>query len=340
MDVVRTLTCVLIIEGHVIKYIKDYNGFLVDLLAKFLLGVVFVFFILSSFGLTVSYYKHGIPSCRKWYYKRFMRVVPPYWAVVVAYYVMLKCVQQVYPSIEFNYTCFDLTMYILLLRNFVQESWWMFEHLWFIPVIVGFYIIFPVMVAIFDRIKSLKFFLLSLLVSFSAISITIVSGHPFIRQNAHVFYYLPLFAAGMTAGYGVLYDRRMVTFLTSPYAFLIGCVCYVLSALMGLSAFGTYNDCFTGIGSFLILFSIIHWCTPHIPAISTLLKNLSTYTYLAYLIHLPLVVYIIIPLFNHYAISKNVFFLGVFGIINAVAVFALAKLLYSLYYLAGYGQRR
>jgi len=78
-----------------------------------------VFFILSGFGSTLSYLAYrGGWSWNKWTWRRFTEIVVPYQIIVLASYVILT-------------------------QNFYRESWTWNPPLWFMPVIISLYIVFP-----------------------------------------------------------------------------------------------------------------------------------------------------------------------------------------------------
>lgn len=141
-----------------------------------------VFFILSGFWVTLSYLKSS--SVKKYAFKRFRKIFPEYWTVVILCAVFLSF----FSSLSFSdyFTNSGFYKYLLaniLTLNFIHPSLpGVFENmapggsvngsLWTIKVELGFYIVLPILIWIFrktsgggqmyshnfDSIRSLRFF--------------------------------------------------------------------------------------------------------------------------------------------------------------------------------------
>ena len=277
--------------------------------------------------MSFSYYNNGSPNLVKKFFYRFSRIAIPYWAVTSIFYLILRILNNLNSQINFTYSFYDLTMYILLLRNFTRESWYMFVHLWFIPVIISYYLIFPLLIKILQKIGRFRFLCLSIFVTYCTFGILISTGHKIMRQSSNLLYYLPIFSLGIVLGNILFHEVELFKRLLKIHAIYIGFTCLIISALMRQSIiFGNINDMFTGIGLFLTMVFIINWIMPYIPKKGVyFINNFYKYTYLTYLIHFPLIKYFLYPLFRKYNIRLNFLFLIIPGLLFSVVLLFISK---------------
>ncbi len=120
-----------------------------------------VFFILSGFWVTLSYLKS--PSIKKYAFKRFRKIFPEYWLVVVISALLLSFFSTLtFREYFSNSGFYKYLLANLLTLNFVHPTLpGVFENmalggsvngsLWTIKVELGFYIVLPVLIWIFRK---------------------------------------------------------------------------------------------------------------------------------------------------------------------------------------------
>lgn len=151
---------------------------------------VHIFIVLSGFGLTYSCLSKKNILWKHWLARRAERVLPAYWLVVLAGSLIGVCLlilngrESVGPIIVKS--AIRLLSDISLLRNLSHQTIFNYPNdpLWFVPLIVGFYVIFPWLYTLVSRYKTAKGCLLVLLGAmatefiYRAISIYWLDGYP------------------------------------------------------------------------------------------------------------------------------------------------------------------
>jgi peptidoglycan/LPS O-acetylase OafA/YrhL len=112
---------------------------------------VSVFIVLSGFGLTAACLRHGVASWKDWYLRRFRRILPSYWlvsgcgylTVVGLYFFQGKSlsIALLLPLDLLFKTLFLLDIFLLMPVVTLDPN----GALWFIPFIIGFYLLFPLL---------------------------------------------------------------------------------------------------------------------------------------------------------------------------------------------------
>ncbi|WP_169219089.1 acyltransferase family protein [Brasilonema sp. UFV-L1] len=131
---------------------------------------VHVFIILSGFGLTYScLQKDSDISWKKWYLKRFRKVLPPYWMVCFWGYLTLVCV---YLFEGRNLLNTFLSPLDVLFKNALILELTLLNptvevepnaSLWYIPFILSFYLTFPWLYQLIAKHKTARALLFALL---------------------------------------------------------------------------------------------------------------------------------------------------------------------------------
>lgn len=165
---------------------------------------VHIFIVLSGFGLTYSCLKKtGIISWKQWYLKRAERILPTYWLVSLCGFLIMLCLY-IFTKHEVAVNkkdyIIDLLLNILLLKNLSVQR--IFsppnDPLWFIPLLIGFYLVFPWLYHLILKYKTIKGSLLVLLAVaviefvYRAISIYYFDGAP-IGYEQHLIKGLSVF---------------------------------------------------------------------------------------------------------------------------------------------------
>ena len=162
---------------------------------------VHIFILLSGFGLTYSCLNKNKISWKQWYVRRAERVLPTYWLVALSGFLLMICMVVIKspdaPFKEFIKSIIRLFLDISLLRNLSYQTIFNYpfvtilpnDPLWFVPLIFGFYVIFPGLYTLIVKYKA-KGCLLILLGAmtiefiYRAISIYLLDGFPIGYENS------------------------------------------------------------------------------------------------------------------------------------------------------------
>lgn len=124
-----------------------------------------LFFLISGFLIFKSLDRN--PNVKEFYLKRFFRIVPVYWAVVLLNFVIFNVVLKVMPEDEFH---LGWIRYFLFIQTFVPtksvEAWNNLSALWTMSAFAFFYVIAPLFHKLMDSYKKASFtVILALMVS-------------------------------------------------------------------------------------------------------------------------------------------------------------------------------
>lgn len=193
IDWLRTMACIGIVMMHMLsKDNNDYSlsGFLVDKMIPSFTNFVFLFMVISAFGMCVGYYdkvKSGKIDWVVFYKKRYMKVLP-FFSIVVALDIIVNR--------NIN-SIIDAVPNLTLTRGFFSNEIGQIGVAWFLGLIFVFYSIFPLFCVLLNsKISGWLFFILSLLLNY------IVSYYYDIDRR-NIIYSLPFFLAG-----GLIYLYR------------------------------------------------------------------------------------------------------------------------------------
>jgi peptidoglycan/LPS O-acetylase OafA/YrhL len=283
-----------------------------------------VFFILSGFGLTLSYLSRKTNwSWRRWTWRRITRIVIPYVIAVILSFMLGVLGSYLYPSIDKQFSWKSLLAYLTFTQNFFPTTWGWNGPLWFMPVIVGLYISFPVLIKVLEKWGPWMLLLISLFVTYGTITIARLARGPRGHEADLFSFWLIQFSLGMVLAYvRGLYPQKLRD-LIGLKAFFLGIGLYTFSwGLRTYVPFGkVYNDMFTSIGVFLILLNICWISRLWIPATGKVLHILASKSYLMYLLHSPIRNFLIGPLLR---LPANSIIVTAFGCIYIVALFFLS----------------
>lgn len=174
VDSLRGMACLFVVVSHIISVSK--YGIYVSGCGK--IGV-WLFMILSSFLMIYPY-----EICRNkkfnicmFYYKRILRIYPCYLVALLL-----------------AYECGFITTGKSFIRHiFILEGW---GHFWYIPVIVKFYMIFPVFVYIRKNIKR-DFWYLTVVGGISIGFSCLFPYNHYIENSISIGWYMPVFGMGL-----------------------------------------------------------------------------------------------------------------------------------------------
>jgi peptidoglycan/LPS O-acetylase OafA/YrhL len=293
---------------------------------------VHLFFILSGCGLTLSHLKKGTVLWKDWAKRRIRKIIIPYWIIIIFTFFLANYTYHIWPElIKNNYTWKSLFTYLTLTSNFYNPSWGLNPTLWFMSVIIGLYVLFPLLIKIMKNFGIFALLTFSVFVTYISITLSIIFGYTITHQTALPFFYLSEFALGIFIGY-LLYKQphHFKRFVSSKMLFL-GLFLYgsswIIAKFWKLGR--TYNDLITAIGIFLITLYVCKLLVRYSPDKSVnLLKRLSKQSYMMYLIHGALILFVINPILvktKNYPLNSGLTL--IFSIAYCSGIFIVAKLL-------------
>ncbi|ESY92708.1 acyltransferase [Mesorhizobium sp. LNHC209A00] len=184
---------------------------------------VMLFFVISGFLMGDLYMRTPFTrgNLQAFYIKRFARVVPLYYLVVLASVTLFMARQSVWPA----YSIDALWHYLLFWRG---------ENvLWTIPVEVQFYALFPVIWWLFSRAGPAS---MLLILVFCAIEAAWIDT-PVLFQS-----FLPYFAAGLLLSIVQIPYSRLIEFMILPAAIVLTLALPDISAAMGFRPTGLWES--------------------------------------------------------------------------------------------------
>lgn len=289
------------------------------------------FIVFSGFGLTYSCLyqreKGKITSWKSWFLRRAERLFPTYWLVCLFGFVL--SIAHTFKSQKYCdlFTCFltpaqKLFMEVSFLKTFSYQDMWSldrFDHLWFIPLIVSFYAIFPLLFKFLVRkgniTKScIRLLVISLLVEFSYrfFAIYFLDGLP-IGYSSLIFHMKPPvaldllpssipfqemmpfgffpsrigeFALGMAGAVILIYHPQKFNAIFSRGVMGLGFLIWLLGcALLYFRSGWIVADFVIAVGLVLIVINLAWICQRRFTSLFSKLSLLGVWSYCIYLTH-------------------------------------------------------
>jgi peptidoglycan/LPS O-acetylase OafA/YrhL len=197
--------------------------------------------------------------------------------------------------------------------------------MWFMPVIIGLYLSFPVLVKILERWGMKALLLVSVLVTYGSITVLVATGLHAGGHSADFFtFWMVQFALGMLLAYLGSSQPEALSNLIGLKAFFLGIGLYAFSwALRTYVPLGrVYNDTFTSIGIFLILLNVCWVIRSQFSAAGRALGELGSQSYIMYLVHFPIMAFLIGPLLKT---PNNALIVMALGGVYIVGIFFLSR---------------
>ena len=300
LDIIRGISILLVFVFHFSQlYIDSENARMYDqsfyipqkIIKLFIISPlgqggtlgVFLFFILSGFLIHLKYdYKFTL-SWSDFYYKRFWRIVPIYWAVLLLFFFFYITVSE--------QKIYDLFIHFFFLHNLDSNTFYSIDpSFWSLAVEVQFYLLFPVLVMLYRKFGIIKisffFLLISILIQFipALDKISILSTFKFL--------YVWLFG-GLIA----IYKDKIKIFFVSTIQLVILSSLIILYAVYVLFFSNVFNVSIYYVFSFCLSLAIFLniFFTDHKVLNAVLLNKFSKIfvflgacSYSLYLIHQPL----------------------------------------------------
>ncbi len=289
---------------------------------------VHIFIVLSGFGLTYSCLnRQGPIHWGQWYLKRLRRVLPAYWLAIfisLAIVVTFQLSNGNVTRVPFIRTGLNLLM---MTNVFEQFRGGPTGALWFVPFIVGAYLIFPCLYNLLTRFSRWRGCLLLLLVtiliefSYRAFAIYHLDGLPISYDNQRFlavfpnmvsplnqhadwlfgllqrrapFGFIPArigeFALGMVAAFGLIRNRQLTNrWLLNPYTGLAGILIWLAGqALLYVGLWGwVLADFVIALGLTLWTLNLAYVSQKWLPKLFAALTFIGVWSYYIYLIHQP-----------------------------------------------------
>jgi peptidoglycan/LPS O-acetylase OafA/YrhL len=293
--------------------------------------MVHVFFLLSGCGLWLSYKKRTRDNWRKWAYRRFRKIVWPYWLIVAAGFLIAVASRFVFhEGHAAQFTLETLLAYLTFTRNFVTAAHSVNPALWFMPVIFGLYLLFPVMAYIQTRFGSAMLLGCSITLTYASIAGFQLGGFPAGHQSAMPVFFTGEFALGMVWGHLWLKDGQSSGTPNNIGLLIVGLSAYSLSLLVTRqwTAGSDYNDLLTAIGIGAILMAACDRLRAVLPLRAlNFIADSSRLSYLMYLIHGFVILYIALPIMQVTGLVR----------VNTLVVFLLSLAFCWMIYLMAKG---
>ena len=330
MDRLRGIAIIGIVIHHWLLFMPYENSKLATLIHTIAGTFVHLFFILSGCGLTISYFQKGNLSWRDWAGRRFVRLVVPYWIIITVTFILVNLAHFTIPAfITKSYSWGVILAYLAFWRNFYGPAWQLNPTFWFMPVILGLYILFPILVKILKKYGGIILLVITALITY--LSIYLFFGLSTNHQSSISLFHLAEFSLGMTLGYWQLFYPAFLDRLKDFIFFCLGFLFYTIAwAMVTFWQYGSsYDDLFTAAGVFLITLYACRWITTISPRISVkFLSHFSKQSYIIYLIHGPLILYLAKPIFiKALGLEMNSLIMIIFSPVFCLIVFLVAKLI-------------
>ena len=302
MDWLRGYAVLMIIFHHWISFLyKQTNVEIIDKLVDLIYTVsgnsIHLFFVLSGAGLAVSFFTKPL-QWNKWFIKRMQRIIIPFWLAVIITYIIINCSHYFIPSfIKDSFDIKVLISCITLTRNFYEPAIKFNGSLWFIPNIVGLYLVFPILITSFSKMNRIVFLFITLCVSYGSILLFMLMGLSVIHQHSVFLFFVFEFTFGIYIGHRSVFltinesTKKMI--LLPLFGFLFYSISYYL--VMKTSWGSNFNQTFTSLGLFFITFPVFFWISRLFPMLFKYFKKISSASYYMYLIHFPIIFYFLRP---------------------------------------------
>jgi len=241
-----------------------------------------LFFVLSGFGLRLS----ATVDASTFYKKRFVKILLPYYLVVLTIYI----INTIYPIYEDN-GLYALFGHLLLYKMFDESIMTSFGyHFWFLSTIIQFYIAFPLIILLQQKVNTVSFIGITLLISILYwLTITYFNLTDLRIYNSFFLQYLWEFSAGMVLvkyykDKNILFweQKNIVLFSVA----ILGISTMAIMALKGGSIGKVFNDIPASIGYLSLSALLFSISKEYIHPIKNFFISVGKFSYELYLIHM------------------------------------------------------
>jgi peptidoglycan/LPS O-acetylase OafA/YrhL len=202
------------------------------------------------------------------------------------------------------------------------------------PVIIGLYVLFPFLVHILEKRRPFLLFAVSVLITYGSIGACVALGYPVSHQSALFSFFVIEFSLGMFIGYRLAFYPRPLDRLLGLKMFCIGIGLYAVSWLIQRywTLGGAFNDLFTAAAVFLMTLNLCRLLLRLSPQkMINFSKEVSIHSYVMYLIHGPLILFVMKPLLARTVKTPiNSMVMVFLACLYCVLIFFLARLISPL----------
>lgn len=322
---------------------------------------VHLFIVLSGFGLAYSCAKQTESiNWLNWFQRRMRRVLPVYWIAVLFSFPLLAYLSSLkFAVVRTFLDCFLLTN---VFEDVVGEATGSF---WYVPFIMGAYLLFPILYKQFQKYSTVQGIVLILLItmgiefSYRAIAIYHLDGLPiahtdkfleifpktvkalneqsdwffgfFQRRSPFGFILARIgeFTLGMVAGLALVKNRQKFhNIILNPYTGWLGLIIWLAGqALLYIGLWGwIFTDFVITLGMILWVVNLADFTQKKIPLLFQTLTGIGVWSYYIYLTHQPFTR--LFPRLERYLTQENTSFTSL--IILEVLFFA--AMIISVYF--------
>jgi len=336
-DMIRGLSVLCVMVHHWFLFLPGRSGYAVlsesvEFVQTLCGTFLQLFFVISGYGLAISYLDSTNFSWSSWVSRRIRRILIPYWIVITATFLLVNLAHFVF-SQQFtdHFSLSTLFCYVTFTRNYYPPCWGFNPTLWFMPVILGLYMLFPLLLWLLHRFRVQVFLLLAILITCGFIFIFSLFGYEISHDSALPFFFISPFAIGMAMAFFITRQVHFLARMSSIPAFFIGFSFYFSSWMLAKiwDQGSIYNDVLTAGGLFLI-------CLPICKLIYSIFRKkvaeilifLSKLSYLMYLLHGAFILYFAKPVLKfafpyNFDLSMIICLLGLY----ILSIIMIAKVL-------------
>ncbi len=273
-----------------------------------------LFFLLSGFGLMMAYLKQNDRwSWGRWIWRRMTKIVIPYWMAVLVSIQLGILGSLLYESVDIKFSVKSLVGLITFTRMFVPGSWEWNVAYWYMPVIIGLYLCFPLLAWILRKKGPLFLFVSAALITYgSIVGFAVLAGRYGGHNEALALCFLVQFALGMILALVRMKNPDQLKRLIGLGPALLGTGLCLASWILTTQFVNgkAFNDLLTTVGVFLIFINLFWITRSKMPSLIGLFSALGQKSYLIFLIHYPILAFIIGPPMQHSLPSLMVPVLG------------------------------
>ena len=269
---------------------------------------IHVFLFLSGYGLALSRTKNWT----SFFKRRFINVLIPYYVGVTLIF-SLNLWLHIYPD-----GVRELISHLLLYKMFIEPYTRSFGgHFWFISTIIQFYLLFPLLSRLVERLKPLRAVMLAVGLSLSYSLLLMYTGKAGVRVwNSFFLQYLWEFVLGMV----IARNGWMPGLLNRPwYVYAILAVSGVgLTAALAMKSGQTgqiFNDYFAFVG-YVSACVVLYRIGKVLTGLNRFIDWVESFSYSLYIMHMiPLSIYLAYFTRQHLTIATvSVIFIAALGI--------------------------
>lgn len=244
LDGLRTLSIGLVIVNHIeiniyhnsFEHMSRFENLMNGLFQVGHLGVM-VFFVISGFLITSIICKDTKVDLKKFYFRRVLRIFPPYYFYLSAILILwIIGVKTSYSNNLISSACFAKNYYF----DSTAPGAWNLEHTWSLSVEEQFYILFPIALYLLGN-KMGKYFIIAVILACPVFRLIKVISDP---SSTLVFYRFELIADSLAVGCLLALTReklhankRYIKFLRSWLTLAMPVIAVLISWLIKFPAY-------------------------------------------------------------------------------------------------------